>query len=311
MKKAIILQHGGGELANQLWNHISIYAYCVEKNIKCENYSFFEYAYFFAISPINNKILYFLFFSPFHNHISRRNSFRTNFFRTFYKVYILFIRLTKHHSIISSINSDNKPFYLPPTLSEEHFLATEKNNGVLYFEGWLFRNPEGIKKYRDEIVRCFLPRKSIQHLVKSAIAPLRRRFTHIVGIHFRQGDYATFKKGQHFLNASRVCEALKDYLKQNNKRATKTAFVVTSDSNINISDFPGLNIFPARGNAVEDLFTLSTTDIIIGSDSSFGNLAAYFGNIPHIVITKGPIDWAYYQGKTGYFPTKYCTMVHY
>ncbi|MEK7621563.1 MAG: alpha-1,2-fucosyltransferase [Patescibacteria group bacterium] len=311
MKKAIILQHGGGELANQLWNYISIYAYCLEQKIECENYSFFEYAHFFDIPSIKNKIFYFLFFGPFHNYIGRRNSFRTRFFRTLYKTYVFFEYSRKRGSIISSINSNNKPFYLPPTLSGQHFLKTEKENKVFYFEGWLFRNPGGIKKYRDAIIHYFIPRESIRYKVKSVIVPLRKRFNHIVGVHLRQEDYATFKNGQYALEHSRMFEVLKEYLKETKKGETETVFVVTSDGDININDFPGLNIFHARGNAAQDLFTLAATDIVIGSDSSFGNLAAYFGNIPHVVITKEPIDWAYYQGKIRYFPTKYCTMVHY
>jgi hypothetical protein len=80
---------------------------------------------------------------------------------------------------------------------------------------------------------------------------------------------------------------------------------------VNTDDFPGFNVVRANGNAGEDLFTLAATDIVIGSDSSFGNLAAYLGNVPHLVITKEPIDWPYYHEKTTYSPTKYCTMVHY
>ena len=312
MKKAIILKHGGGELANQLWNHVSIYAYCLEKNFECENYSFFEYAHFFDIPPIKNKIIYSLFFRPFRNYVGRRSSFHTRFFRTLYKAYVFFVYVRKQGSIISSINSTNTPFYLPPShLPKESLLDTEKNNHTLYFDGWLFRNPDGIQKYRDKIIRYFTPKEFVRAKVQSVILPLRKRFTHIVGVHIRHGDYITFKDGRYFLETSRVFEILKEYLNESGKQAEETVFVVTSDGDIAIDDFPGLNTIPVRGNAVEDLFTLGATDIIIGSDSSYGNLAAYFGNIPHIVMTKEPIDWEYYRGKTTYSPAKYCTMVHY
>lgn len=312
MKRAIILKHGGGELANQLWNYISIYAYCLEKNLECENHSFFEYAHFFNIPRINNRIIYFFFFRPFRNHVGRRNSFQTRFFRALYKVYVFFVYMKKQDSIISSINSTNTAFYLPPSqLSKERLLSIEKNDDVFYLDGWLFRNPDGIQKYRDKIIRYFTPGEFIYTKVRSIIAPLKKQFTHIVGVHIRHGDYATFKNGRYFLEISRVFEILKEYLKENRKQADETVFIIASDGDITTDDFPGLNTFPLRGNAVEDLFALGATDIIIGSDSSYGNLAAYFGNIPHIVMTKEPIDWAYYHGKRTYFPTKYCTMVHY
>lgn len=312
MKKAIILKHGGGELANQLWNHVSIYAYCLEKNLECENHSFFEYAHLFDIPPIKNKIIHSLFFSPFHNYVGRRSSFRTRFFRTLYKAYVFFVYVRNQGSIISSINTTNTPFYLPPShLSKEYLLDIEKNNDTIYFDGWLFRNPDGIQKYRNKIIGYFTPKEFVRAKVQSVITPLRKRFTHIVGVHIRHGDYTTFKNGRYFLETSRVFEILKEYLKESGKQAEETIFVVASDGDITIDDFPGLNTISVHGNAVEDLFTLGATDIIIGSDSSYGNLAAYFGNIPHIVMTKEPIDWAYYHSKATYFPTKYCTMVHY
>ncbi len=311
MKKVVILKHGGGELANQVWNYASVYTYCLERKIECENHSFFEYAHFFNIPPIKNKVLYSFFFTPFRNYVGRRNTYRTRFFRNLYKTYVTLVHITKRNAVMSSINSANKPYYLPPTQTDGQLLFAEKNNEVLYFEGWLFRNPEGLIKYRDEVVRYFTPNEIVRGNVAHAIDPLRKKFSHIIGVHIRQGDYATFKGGQYYLKTSRVFEVLSGYLKESGLLSEHTVFIIASDDEVNTEDFPGLNIVRANGNASEDLFTLAATDIIIGSDSSFGNLAAYFGNIPHIVITKEPIDWEYYRGKTEYFPTKYCTMVHY
>ena len=41
MRKIIILKHGGGELANQLWNYLSVYAFGLERGISVLNPSFF------------------------------------------------------------------------------------------------------------------------------------------------------------------------------------------------------------------------------------------------------------------------------
>ena len=45
-KEVIIINHNGGQLANQLWNHISIQSYTLEKGYSFKNYCFFEYANF-------------------------------------------------------------------------------------------------------------------------------------------------------------------------------------------------------------------------------------------------------------------------
>ena len=51
MKKIVILKHGGGELANQLWNYLSIYAFGLEAKVLVKNPSFFEYHSFFKFLP--------------------------------------------------------------------------------------------------------------------------------------------------------------------------------------------------------------------------------------------------------------------
>jgi hypothetical protein len=199
MRKIIILKHGGGELANQVWNYASVYAYCLERKIECGNHSFFEYAHFFNIPPIKNKVIRSLFFIPFHNYVGRRSTFRTRFFRNLYKVYVSLVHTIKRNAVISSINNANKPYYLAPTQTEGQLLFAEKNNEVLYFEGWLFRNPDGLNKYRDEIVRHFAPNETIRNNVSRVINPLRKKFTQIVGVHIRQGAYATVKGGRYYL----------------------------------------------------------------------------------------------------------------
>jgi len=55
---------------------------------------------------------------------------------------------------------------------------------------------------------------------------------------------------------------------------------------------------------------LAATDIIIGSDSTFGAFASYYGNLPFIVFEK-KIDWNYYKDKKYFFENKKCTTVHF
>jgi len=95
------------------------------------------------------------------------------------------------------------------------------------------------------------------------------------------------------------------------KNKEKTCFVITSDGPINADEFPGLNVTVSKNNAVTDLFLLASTDVIIGSNSTFGAFASYYGNIPFIVMQKEKIDWEYYKNKDKFFENKYCTVAHY
>lgn len=253
-----------------------------------------------------------LFFFPSRYGSYRRSSIKVRLLRRLYALYTTYVRITKKNRIISSVNSINKPWYLDHTDHAQKNPSSPLNDrGIVYLEGWLFRNPEGIKKYRSEISDYFAPHVSILEKVKSVVNPLRAKFKHVVGVHIRHGDYAGFKNGIYYISFERVVETLKEYLHYKNINKEETVFIIASDETVPREYFYDMNIHITNGSAGEDMFILAATDVIIGSDSSFGNLAAYFGNIPHIIISKEQIDWKYYDNKKSYFPTKYCSMVHY
>jgi len=307
-KKIIILQHGGGELANQLWNFASIYTYCLEKDFCCQNYSFFEYGQYFDI-PLENKIINFLFFKPFQNHHERRYNPKNKFWRFVYKIYTKIITLIYKKRVISSVNPTNEKIYLSPTQENSLLNKLEKNSEPIYFTGWLFRNPDGIKKYKKEIVDFFKPKEQYTKPAEIKIKELRNKYKNIIGVHLRQSDYKEFKNGEYLISQQRVREILDEYLEKTNKNPQETIFVFASDGPIEKDTFLGINIEINKGNPIEDLYLLSLCDAVIGSDSSFGDFASLYGNKPHIILQKGKMDWDYYMGRNTYFSNKYSVML--
>lgn len=300
MQKNIILKNGGGELANQLWNYISIYAYSLEIGARTTNPSFFEYHRFFNL--LENESLITKITSLFFQKPRRRNHIINKVFRFKYKVLAEFVSIINKNKIVSSINSTNKVTYLPPTIEYE------RKNNDLYFLGWLFRNPLGIEKYRDEILNTFKPIEKIESRIND-ISKEFSKYKNVIGLHVRQGDYKDFKNGKYFINQKRIAEVCREYISNNNLDKNSSLFVITSDGKIDTNLFEGLNIYISKENAITDLFLLSKTNIIIGSDSSFGHFASWYGNIPHLVIKNEPIDWEYYRGKTKYFINKYLKLL--
>ena len=222
-----------------------------------------------------------------------------------YKLYVFLMHIFRKGSVVSSINSNNTAYYLPPS-TKDHPSNTKD---TLYFEGWLFRNPAGIKKYYKEILEYFKPTRLIEEKVEHFLDKNRNKY--LIGVHIRQGDYKTFKNGCFYIEQKRVREIMDEYLDFIKKIPSEIVFIITSDGPIDEKQFVGLQYDISHMGPVEDLFLLSKTKIILGSDSSFGNLASYFGDIPHIVFNKEKIDWDYYSDKKTYFENKYCTMVHY
>jgi hypothetical protein len=309
-KKVIILQHGGGELANQLWNFVSIYAYCLEKKFNCQNYSFFEYGDYFDI-PLENNIINFIFFKPFKNHHKRRNNFKNKFWRFIYKIYEKTTAVFLKKRIISSVNSKREIFYLPPTKEIKKLSNLEKDEKPIYFIGWLFRNPEGLKRFRKEIIKYFRPKNKYIIQPEAEVKKLRKKYKNVIGVHIRQGDYKTFKGGKYFIPQNRVIKILKEYLSKNKKKSKETIFMITSDGKIDEKIFSNINFKINHKSPIEDLYLLSLCDTVIGSDSSFGNFAAFYGNKPHIIMKNNYMDWGYYEKKEKYFYNKYCTMVNF
>ena len=311
MKKIVILQTSGNELANQLWNYASIYAYTLERGYKLENPSFFEYGNYFLIPPPN---LFFktLFFAPFTNYTGRKDAFRRKIWRKLYFWYARTILWFLGRHSITYKDTDNKPYYLAPTKESEGRLSElEKREKNIYFDSWLFRNPTGLEKYRKEIGQYFRPRDDIDSFVASQTKDLRTRYQTIVGIHIRQGDYEVWRGGAYLIEQKRARKIIEEYLAVFEKNKEKTCFIITSDGPIDTEEFAGLNVVVSKNNAVADLFLLASTDVIIGSNSTFGAFASYYGNIPFIVMQKEKIDWEYYKGKDSFFENKYCDMVHY
>ncbi|MFA6601798.1 MAG: hypothetical protein WCT02_02970 [Candidatus Paceibacterota bacterium] len=310
MQKIIIFKHGGGELANQLWNYISVYAWSLEEKALLSNPSFYEYHSQFTLLhkeawPV--KILA-RFFGDYRG---RKQNFWKKTWRNMYSIYTKLTEIFKGAAIISSENSTNQVTYLPPTSNRSELKSSTLNSSKVYMSGWLFRNPVGLEKYRKEILENFAPKAVIVNRIDSLAADLRKKYSKVIGIHIRQWDYKTWKGGKYWIEQKRIREIINQYAKLNNLSLASTVFLIMSDGSIETECFKGLNIHISKENAVTDLFLLSKTDVVIGSDSSFGHLASWLGNIPHIVLKNEDIDWEYYKDKKKYFQNKYCTMVHF
>lgn len=297
MKKIIIIKHGGGELANQLWNFISIYAYSLERKYELQNPAFFENRKFFKMNGKHSS----------YNYTKRKTALKRRIGR---KIYNWYANIISYFNKDRIIKTDIDAHYLPPTkVSDQELEKLESDNSDIYFDGWLFRNPIGIEKYRKEIHEYFRPRKDIEEVVESTISDLKNKYSKVVGVHIRQGDYKNWRGGGYFIEQSRVKEVINEYINIFNINKEKTCFLLTSDSPIDQSLFSDINIYVSKNNAVTDLFLLSSTDIIVGSNSTFGSFASYYGNIPLIVIQNSNMDWEYYKNRTGFFENKYSTFV--
>ncbi len=316
-KKIIFLEHNGGRLANQIWPIISIYAFCLEKGYRFENHCFFEYAENFNISS-GNLLIDLTFYWPYRwlkRIVPQKKQIKfRDFFRKIYARYVRWMR-KKYSNLIDDAPDAEIPqtHYLPPTSCNDPLMLDYEHNekGILYLCGPAFRNRVGLEKYRSEIKNYIRPEKNIEKKVIKFMTSVREKFNLVVGVHIRQTDYLKYRNGELFFRQDKVREILDSFLMARGLDKNRTAFIICSDGPIEMERFKGLNIFSGPGNMIEDLFTLASTDFLIGSDSTFGAFASYYGNIPMAVFERDGIDWEKYEGKDKYFENPKCTTVFY
>lgn len=301
-------------MSNQLWLFASVYAYCLEKGYTCVNYSFFvsssdfcdNYAEYFALKRSKNIFFDFILSSGMNRlcmFIFHKNDILRNIL---YDRYISLLTFFNKKKIIYA-EDVSKLLYLPPTKdSKGRLYMLEQKKNDIFFYGWFFRNPVGLKKYHKEIVEYFKPKLEVQKRISLFMEDSRKKYSHIVGVHIRRGDYKKIEGGKYCLQFSRINEILYEYLNNFGKRSEDTYFIICSDESIDLKYFAGLNVVQHFGNSVEDLFLLAATDVILGSNSTFSAFASYYGNKPFFVCEQGQMDWGYYRDKNVYFENKYC-----
>jgi hypothetical protein len=329
-KKVILIKHNDAQLANQLWVHISIYAYCLEKGFEFDSYKFYEYAEYFDFSSKNffiNIIFYKTFplvlklLSPLNILKRRLNFYLTRkIFKILYLLFYSILEIIKNKQFIYAgyiPKSINDIYFLPPTKpSEGKLLELEQNPKIknIYFSGWLFRNPAGIKKYRQEILEFFKPKAQYLNKIEKIVEGLKSQYNYLVGVHLRQkedlfdGEWQYENDPLFYFTQSdydTVKKTFSEFYQIKNIDPSKIVFIICSNGFVDLSKFSDFNVYrPETKTAIEDIWLLSKTNVILGCQSSFSALAAALGNVPLILISKN-IDWDYYKDKNSYFQNQY------
>jgi hypothetical protein len=272
MKKFVIIKPNCRELANHLWNYLSVYAYGLETRAHIQNPSFVEWHRYFNLSEKESLITRMIARTPFFHQVWKMAC-------VLYGSYLVrfcarCVRLTLGITT-----------YLPPTRA----LASENGCETTYFIGWHFRNPIGLGKYRDALTTAFTPTESVLKKIEDVLKPFREK--QLIGVHMRQQPYKGFEDGSFLVSRERVDTIIAEYLRENRLDAKDVELITVSDK-----------------YDVTSLFLLSKCDVVIGDNSTFSNLAAWFGDVPHIVATNEPVDWEYYKNRSEYFENKYATF---
>lgn len=152
----------------------------------------------------------------------------------------------------------------------------------LVLRGYYFYAPELLRKHAATIRRYFQLAPPYAGRVAEFLALTRSRADRIVGVHVRQGDYATYRGGEHFFSLDQYARVMQQVREQ--LAPQRVHFVVCSDGLVPDAAFDGLSWELGPGSAVEDLYALAGCDYVIGPCSTFNRWSAFVGNVPRYEI---------------------------
>jgi hypothetical protein len=161
---------------------------------------------------------------------------------------------------------------------------------TLWVRGWLFRDVDGRQKHRRAIMDFFAPIPTLAAMASHAIAEGRRNTDVLVGVHLRRGDYRAWSGGRHFYDDATMVRILAQLVKLLAPRRCR--FLLASNEAISLESYQSLDVLPAPGHPVGDLYSLAGCDYIIGPPSTYTLWAGWYGEslVHHVTDPQTPLQ---------------------
>jgi hypothetical protein len=158
----------------------------------------------------------------------------------------------------------------------------------LWVRGWLYRESTFTTRERAEIKRYFAPVPEIADRVRQFVNRHREPGVALVGVHLRRGDYRSWLSGRYYYDdreMANVMIRLRSSLPQRRLR-----FMLVSNEPVDAALYHGIDIVRGPGDALADLYSLASCDLILGPPSTYTTWASFYGDAPlyHITDTKAP-----------------------
>ena len=135
-----------------------------------------------------------------------------------------------------------------------------------------------LSKHAPFIREYFKPIEHHQKNINILISDIREKYDLIVGVHLRKGDYKTWMNGKYYYSDDTYLSfinSMKNILKDKS-----IAFLLCSNEEIDLNHFNDKDIFTGTGHLVEDLYSFSECDYLIGPPSTYTMWASFYGKTP-------------------------------
>ncbi|TNF49269.1 MAG: hypothetical protein EP305_03245 [Bacteroidetes bacterium] len=256
----ILLHHAYGQLANRMILIIHFTAYCLDRKISLSITNFEQYLELFddaALKSLEDQSITF----RKHNLFDRM------------RLSMLY-RLGNIPKLSRLIDIRKSHDLKDQTFNMEQLDDLVQNYRYVVPEGWLFRCTTLTEKHRKDIVQLFQPDKVTKAKINVFFeqVPLDRIK---VGVHIRRRDYREFLEGKYFYN-DEIYLSLMDQIEKLFKDK-EIQFLVFSDEPVSNLIRSRQHVLVSENSFIEDFFSMSMCDYLMGPPSTFTLVAAYLG----------------------------------
>ncbi|HVP81201.1 MAG TPA: alpha-1,2-fucosyltransferase [Thermodesulfobacteriota bacterium] len=169
-------------------------------------------------------------------------------------------------------------------MNDEEFLKQAREKMTVAY-GWNFRDRKNFEKHAETIRKCFGLASPYDENVEYRIDDCRRETDILIGVHIRRGDYKGWRGGIYYYDDSVYYDKMLQAKGHFGGGGKRVSFLLVSDEKINKNNFEGLDINLGTNHFVEDLYSLSRCDYIIGPPSTYSMWASFYGKVPALEIT--------------------------
>lgn len=258
----IVFTHGGGRLANQLFNHAHLLAFCIEHAPR--------------FSLFNAAIL------PYRRHLPPE----IQRYGDPAPVVSAAASTLLHPAINRMLRVRLKLIQLlsPATVSTlDGVIASADRSNVVFLSGWDFAPDDSLLvKHREEVLK----RMTLSYDATKVCSIVERAREHsdiIVGVHIRHGDYATLSDGAFMFSAEEYAQAMN--IVADRHASSRVHFVICSDAPQQKAKFGDLDVTVSDcSSPSDDLALLSKCDFVMGTRSTFTMWAAFARNIDRLCL---------------------------
>jgi hypothetical protein len=283
--RVVLLHDGMGGLANQLRVAACVLAFALYSKRECVLPCFFRFRHYFKNAPAVGM-------ADWIRHVPVSQLWKKRGYR-------LLARAVGGLPLGVMLAVDELTF-LPPTEPRNSRDVTVQaaiqaaQGKDIYLSGWLLRNPDGLITYRAAILEAFQPADEYLAPARAVIAKLRRDEAFVVGVHWRQGDYATWEGGKHLISERRLLKCIAAVKKKTARDfpGRPIRFLICTDGPQPRNIPPEYEFVRGPDTEIGDLYGLSMTDWILGSHSTYGRWASFYGQVPITIMTESGLDCA-------------------